>query len=131
MAETGMELRGNFANVDLDALVDNRVVRTWLYFGMFWLMVTPSVGVLISSTFNYPDYLGSGNLELTFGRLRPVHVNGVIFGAFSTLFIGLCYYLVPRLSGGAGDMVRVVGSSRMGLEHRNTCRFGRLADRRQ
>ncbi len=100
-----MELRGNFANVDLDALVDNRVVRTWLYFGMFWLMVTPSVGVLISSTFNYPDYLGSGNLELTFGRLRPVHVNGVIFGAFSTLFIGLCYYLVPRLSG-----VRVIWS---------------------
>src|SRR4029434_2555115 len=49
--------------------------------------------------FNYPDYIGSGNLELTFGRLRPVHVNGVIFGAFSTLFIGLCYYLVPRISG--------------------------------
>jgi cytochrome c oxidase cbb3-type subunit 1 len=28
-----------------------------------------------------------------------VHVNGVIFGAFSTLVIGLCYYLVPRLAG--------------------------------
>ena len=28
-----------------------------------------------------------------------MHVNGVIFGAFSTLFIGLCYYLVPRLCG--------------------------------
>src|SRR5258706_15839306 len=53
-------------------------------------------------TFNYPDYLGS-TIHLTFGRLRPVHVNGVIFGAFSTLFIGLCYYLVPRLCG-----VRVV-----------------------
>jgi cytochrome c oxidase cbb3-type subunit 1 len=38
-------------------------------------------------------------LGLTFGRLRPVHVNGVIFGAFSTLFIGECYYLVPRLCG--------------------------------
>ena len=52
--------------------------------------------------FNYPDYLGT-SLELTFGRLRPIHVNGVIFGAFSTLFIGLCHYIVPRLSG-----VRVV-----------------------
>ena len=38
-------------------------------------------------------------MALTFGRLRPVHVNGVIFGAFSTLFIGECYYLVPRLCG--------------------------------
>ena len=80
-----------------------RVVRTWLYLGMFWLIVTPSVGVALSGLFNYPDYLGTNNLGLTFGRLRPVHVNGVIFGAFSTLFIGECYYLVPRLCG-----VRVV-----------------------
>ena len=80
-----------------------RVVRTWLYWGMFWLMVTPSVGVTISGLFNYPDYLGTTQLGLTFGRLRPIHVNGVIMGAFSSLFIGECYYLVPRLCG-----VRVV-----------------------
>src|SRR5215475_4889367 len=91
-------LRGRFAGVDLDDVVDWPVVRTWLYWGMFWLMITPSVGVTISGLFNYPDYLGS-SLALTFGRLRPVHVNGVIFGAFSALFIGECYYLVPRLCG--------------------------------
>jgi cytochrome c oxidase cbb3-type subunit I len=28
-----------------------------------------------------------------------VHVNGVIWGAFSTLFIGLCHWVVPRLCG--------------------------------
>ena len=99
---TSEVLRGRFAGIDLDELVDWRVVRTWLYWGMFWLMVTPSVGVALSGLFNYPDYLGN-SLGLTFGRLRPVHVNGVIFGAFSTLFIGECYYLVPRLCG-----VRVV-----------------------
>jgi cytochrome c oxidase cbb3-type subunit I len=98
-------LHGRFAGIDLDELVDWRVVRTWLYLGMVWLMLTPSVGVLISGMFNYPDYLSTTQLGLTFGRLRPVHVNGVIFGAFSTLFIGLCYYLVPRLCG-----VRVVWS---------------------
>jgi cytochrome c oxidase cbb3-type subunit 1 len=97
MTET-LQLRGRFAGIDLDQLVDWRVVRTWLYFGMFWLMVTPSIGVALSGLFNYPDYLGPA-LGLTFGRLRPVHVNGVIFGAFSTLFIGECYYLVPRLCG--------------------------------
>src|SRR3546814_4965336 len=69
---------------------------------MLWLMLTPTVGVTISALFNFPDYLGT-SLELTFGRLRPIHVNGVIFGAFSTLFLGLSYYLVPRLCG-----VRVV-----------------------
>jgi len=92
-------LRGRFSGIDLDDLVDWRVVRTWLYWGMFWLLVTPSVGVAISGLFNYPDYLGTNNLGLTFGRLRPVHVNGVIFGAFSALFIGECHYLVPRLCG--------------------------------
>ncbi len=91
-------LRGKFTGIDLDELVDWPVVRTWLYWGMFWLIVTPSIGVALSSLFNFPDYLGN-NLMHTFGRLRPVHVNGVIFGAFSTLFIGECYYLVPRLCG--------------------------------
>ena len=28
-----------------------------------------------------------------------MHVNGVIWGAFSTLFIGLCHWVVPRLCG--------------------------------
>ena len=96
-------LQGRFAGVDLDALVDVPVVRTWLLWGMVWLMITPSVGAAISGLFNFPDYLGTGNLSLTFGRLRPIHVNGVILGAFSSLFIGECYYLVPRLCG-----VRVV-----------------------
>src|ERR1700752_3204371 len=93
------KLHGRFTGIDLDDLVDWRVVRTWLYHGMVWLMLTPSVGVMISSAFNHPDYLGTTQLALTFGRLRPVQVNGVIFGAFSTLFIGECYYLVPRLCG--------------------------------
>ena len=83
---------------ELDELIDRPLILKWLYWGLFWLMFTPSIGVTISTLFNYPDYLGT-SLELTFGRLRPLHVNGVIFGAFSTLFIGLCYYIVPRLSG--------------------------------
>jgi len=47
MTET-LQLRGRFAGVNLDDLVDAQVVRTWLYWGMFWLIVTPSVGVTIS-----------------------------------------------------------------------------------
>jgi len=84
MADMAETLHGRFTGIDLDELVDRRVVLTWLYWGMFWLIVTPSVGVALSGLFNYPDYLGTNNLGLTFGRLRPVHVNGVIFGAFST-----------------------------------------------
>jgi len=88
---------------ELDALVDKALVRNWLCWGLFWLMLTPSAGAIVSTLFNYPDYLGDSQY-LTFGRLRPIHVNGVVFGAFSTMFIGLCYYIVPRLCG-----VRVYG----------------------
>src|SRR5882724_13659829 len=83
---------------DPDSLIDRELILKWIYWGLFWLMFTPSICVTISSLFNYPDYLGTSQY-LTFGRLRPMHVNGVIFGAFSTLFIALCYYLLPRLCG--------------------------------
>jgi cytochrome c oxidase cbb3-type subunit 1 len=86
------------AYIDRDALIDRGLIMLWIYWGLFWLMLAPSIGVVISSLFNYPTYLGTP-LELTFGRLRPLHINGVIFGAFSSLFIGLCFYIVPRLSG--------------------------------
>jgi cytochrome c oxidase cbb3-type subunit 1 len=86
------------AVVQNDALVDTGLVRMWLATGLGWLLLFPTVGVIISTKFNYPEFLGDTSW-LTFGRLRPIHVNGVIWGAFSTLFIGLCHYIVPRLSG--------------------------------
>ena len=33
----------------LDELVDRSLVRLWLYCGLFWLLVTPSLGVTISA----------------------------------------------------------------------------------
>jgi cytochrome c oxidase cbb3-type subunit 1 len=81
-----------------DELIDKELIRRWLAWGFVWLLFFPTVGVIVSTKFNYPEFLG--NLPwLTFGRLRPIHVNGVIWGAFSTLFIGLCHYVVPRLCG--------------------------------
>ena len=71
-----------------DELIDRTLIRHWLLWGFFWLMLAPTVGVIISTKFNYPEFFGT-HAWSTFGRLRPVHVNGVIWGAFSTLFIGL------------------------------------------
>jgi cytochrome c oxidase cbb3-type subunit I len=81
-----------------DRLIHATLIRQWLAWGFAWLLFAPTVGVLVSTKFNYPAFLGD-QPWLTFGRLRPIHVNGVIFGAFSTLFIGLAYYVVPRLAG--------------------------------
>src|SRR5215831_15941395 len=81
-----------------DALVNPALIRQWLLWGLFWTMLAPTVGVVISTKFNDPGFFGA-HAWSTFGRLRPVHVNGVIWGAFSTLFIGLAYYVTPRLAG--------------------------------
>jgi cytochrome c oxidase cbb3-type subunit 1 len=81
-----------------DDVIDRTVIRRWLAWGFFWLLFFPTLGVVLSTKFTYPEFLGD-QAWLTFGRLRPIHVNGVIWGAFSTLFIGLCHYIVPRLCG--------------------------------
>jgi cytochrome c oxidase cbb3-type subunit 1 len=92
------KVRATDVSVQNDALINKDLIRQWLLWGFFWILFAPTVGVIASTKFNYPDFLG-GTPFLTFGRIRPIHVNGVIFGAFSTLFIGLCYYIVPRLTG--------------------------------
>jgi cytochrome c oxidase cbb3-type subunit I/II len=79
-------------------LFNKSLVRGWAWSALVWLTIFPIVGLLVSIKFHNPDFLG-GNSWLTFGRLRPVHVNGVIFGAFSTSFFALLYYYVPRLCG--------------------------------
>jgi cytochrome c oxidase cbb3-type subunit 1 len=84
-------------------IVNASLVKQWLFWGIVWTMIFPLVGLYVSVKFNYPDYLG-GISWLTWGRVRPVHVNGVIFGAFSTTFFGLMYFMVPKLAG-----VRMVG----------------------
>jgi cytochrome c oxidase cbb3-type subunit 1 len=81
-----------------DALIDTDLIRAWLAAGLVWLLLFPTIGALVSTKFNYPEFL-DGTPWLSFGRLRPMHVNGVIWGAFSTLFIGLAQYVVPRLCG--------------------------------
>lgn len=78
-------------------LVNNKIVKQWLMWGFFWGIVAPTMGILLSLKFNYPDFLS--NEYFHFGRLRPVHTNGVIFGVFSTIFLGLVNYMVPKLTG--------------------------------
>jgi hypothetical protein len=66
-------LQGNAAD-----LVNKDLVRAWLWWAIAWLTIFPLVGLLVSIKFHYPDFLGETSW-LTFGRLRPVHVKGVIF----------------------------------------------------
>src|SRR5206468_6877427 len=97
-AETMATDAASQASSKNDELINADLVRKWLASGLGWLLFFPTIGALVSTKFTYPEFLGD-TAWLTFGRLRPIHVNGVIWGAFSTIFIGLCHYIVPRLTG--------------------------------
>ena len=88
MAETALDIE----------LVNKPLVKAWAWWALVWLTVFPFVGILVSIQFHNPEFLG-GMPWFTFGRLRSVHLGGVLFGSFTTAFIGLLYYFVPRLCG--------------------------------
>lgn len=87
----------DYPAIQENSLVNNELVRKWLTWGFGWSIFAPLMGILVSLKFNYPEFLN--NEYLVFGRLRPVHINGVIFAFFSTVVFGLVYYMVPRITG--------------------------------
>ena len=73
-------------------------VKLFLYSAVFWLLVADFIGLVASMQFINPQW--SENVSfLTFGRMRPVHVNGVLFGRLSMAQVGAAFYMVPRLCG--------------------------------
>ncbi len=79
-------------------LVDKQLVKAWVRWSLVWLTLFPFVGILVSIQFHIPE-LFDGMPWFTFGRLRAVHLGGVLFGSFTSAFITLLYYFVPRLTG--------------------------------
>jgi cytochrome c oxidase cbb3-type subunit I/II len=75
---------------------DNVIVRNFAYATVIWGIVGFLVGLIIAIKLVFPDFLGF-IAELSYGRLRPLHTNAVIF-AFSgnAIFTGV-YYSLPRL----------------------------------
>ncbi len=65
--------------------------------GTIWFLVGTTVGLTMSHELTLPD-LFAGIPQLVFSRLRPVHVNIMLFGFLSTSFFGAWYFLVPRLT---------------------------------
>ncbi len=53
-------------------------------------------GLTMSNELTTPDIF-AGIPQLVFSRLRPAHVNMMLFGFLSTAFYGAWYFIVPRL----------------------------------
>ena len=63
---------------------------------MIWFPFFTSLGLILAIKFFYPTFL-SDAFWLTFGRVRPAHVDGVLFGFLSSGLIAAMFYIVPRL----------------------------------
>ncbi len=75
---------------------NDRVVRQFLLATLIWGVVGMLVGVLIASQLNY--WRLNFNLPwLTFGRLRPLHTNAVIFAFVGNMMFAGVYYSTQRL----------------------------------
>ena len=75
---------------------DNRIVRAFAIATVVWAVVGMSAGLLAATQLFWPE----ANLNLsfvTFGRLRPLHTNAVIFAFVGNgMFMGI-YYSLQRL----------------------------------
>ncbi|QSS97449.1 cytochrome-c oxidase, cbb3-type subunit I [Psychroflexus sp. ALD_RP9] len=75
---------------------DNKIVRNFLYATIVWGIVGMSVGLLLAFLFLFPD-LTDGISWLSFGRLRPLHTNAVIFAFVGNAIFAGVYYSTQRL----------------------------------
>lgn len=75
---------------------DNKIVK---YFGVatiVWGLVGMLVGILAATQLFLPE-ANLGNPYTTFGRIRPLHTNAVIFAFVGNAIFAGVYYSMPRL----------------------------------
>ncbi len=75
---------------------DNKIVRNFLYASILFGVIGMLVGLIVAFLYLFPN-LTDGIPWLSYGRLRPLHTNAVIFAFVgNTVFAG-AYYSLQRL----------------------------------
>ncbi|WP_299152734.1 cytochrome-c oxidase, cbb3-type subunit I [uncultured Christiangramia sp.] len=75
---------------------DNKIVKKFIIATMFWGIIGMSVGLLLAFMFIFPN-ITEGIPWLSFGRLRPLHTNAVIFAFVGNAIFAGVYYSTQRL----------------------------------
>ncbi|WP_373499295.1 cbb3-type cytochrome c oxidase subunit I [Desulfococcus sp.] len=74
----------------------NQTSLLFIMTSAFWMAVATFIGLLAATELIAPD-LTRGMGWLVFGRLRPIHVNLVLFGFVTPGLLGAAFYYLPRL----------------------------------
>ena len=83
-----------FANTQA-TVYNDKVVRQFAIMTVVWGVVGLLVGVIIAAQLTWPE-LNFGIPWLSYGRLRPLHTNAIIFAFGGSGLIGTAYYVVQR-----------------------------------
>lgn len=75
---------------------DNKIVKKFIFATLLWGIVGFAVGLLLAFMFLFPN-LTEGIPWLSFGRLRPLHTNAVIFAFVGNAIYTGVYYSLQRL----------------------------------
>jgi cytochrome c oxidase cbb3-type subunit I/II len=75
---------------------DNKIVRNFVYATIIWGVVGMLVGLLLAFFYLFPN-LTEGIPWLSYGRLRPLHTNAVIFAFVGNAIFAGVYYSSQRL----------------------------------
>lgn len=75
---------------------DNKIVKKFLYASIIFGIVGMLVGLILAVLFLFPG-LTHGVSFLSFGRLRPLHTNAVIFAFVGNAMFAGIYYSLQRL----------------------------------
>ena len=83
------------AKVNLAVIYDDGVIRQFSIMAVIWGVVGMLVGVVIAAQLVWPE-LNLGLPWTSFGRLRPLHTNAVIFAFGGSALFASSYYVVQR-----------------------------------
>lgn len=117
---------------------EGAAARLFFYFALAWLAVGMGFGLLAATLMVVPDLIRDVPVleYFTFGRVRPVHTNLMLFGWLTSAYFGTLFYMLPRAVGAkvwserlgsltaiaynlavAGNMVALLAGANAGREY--------------
>jgi len=83
--------------MDIARDYDIKVVRYFVVAAVIWAIAGMTLGVILAAQLYWPQ-LNFDSQYFQFGRLRPLHTSGVIFGFVVNILMGTSLYIVQRTS---------------------------------
>ena len=90
-----MAVEQGSAPAQQEAIYSDTVVRLFALAAVLWGVVGMLVGVIIAAQLAWPE-LNLGIPYLSYGRLRPLHTNAVIFAFGGSALFATSYHVAQR-----------------------------------